>query len=133
MSESESGLFRGVRLRSATGLVVASMIGAGIFTTTGFQAADLGHPGYIFALWILGGVLALCGALCFAELGAAMPAAGGEYVYIRETFGPAFGFMTAFVALFAGFSAPIAAALKSLVRYMTHFFPALSDDPTLFN
>ena len=73
MTPPETGLVKGVRLRSATGIVVASMIGAGIFTTTGFQAAALGHPGYIFALWIVGGLLAFCGALCFAELGAAMP------------------------------------------------------------
>ena len=64
-----------IGLRSATALVVANIIGAGIFTTTGFQAADLGDPTHIFALWVLGGLLALCGALCYGELGAAMPAA----------------------------------------------------------
>ena len=69
MAESEGGLLSHIGLRSATALVIANIIGAGIFTTTGFQAADLGHPGYIFALWIVGGVLAVCGALCFAELG----------------------------------------------------------------
>ena len=118
------GLLRHIRLRSATALVVANIIGAGIFTTTGFQAADLGHPGYILALWLLGGILALCGALCYAELGSAMPEAGAEYVYLRETYGPMLGFMSAFVSLIAGFSAPIAAALKGLTRYAAHFFPA---------
>ena len=87
------GLQRHIGFRSATALVVANVIGAGIFTTTGFQAADLGNPGWIFALWILGGLLAYCGALCYAELGAAMPEAGAEYVYLRETYGPGFGFM----------------------------------------
>jgi APA family basic amino acid/polyamine antiporter len=120
-----------VRLRSAVGLVVANIIGAGIFTTTGFQAADLGHPGCIFLLWIVGGVLALCGALCYGELGAAMPKAGAEYQYLRATYGEAFGFMSAVVSLVAGFSAPIASALKSLVRYCTHFFPALVDEPSV--
>ena len=96
-SPQQSGLARGVGLRSATALVVASMIGAGIFTTTGFQAQDLGHPGWILVLWALGGVLAWCGALAFAELGAMMPKAGAEYVYIRETYGPTFAFMSAFV------------------------------------
>ena len=66
-------LLKHIRLRSAAALVVANIIGAGIFTTTGFQAADLGNPLTIFALWIVGGVLAYCGALCYAELGAAMP------------------------------------------------------------
>ena len=128
---SSAGLLRHLRLRSATALVVANIIGAGIFTTTGFQAADLGHPGYILLLWIVGGVLALCGALCFAELGAMMPEAGAEYVYLRETYGRALAFMSAFVSLTAGFSAPIASAAKSLIRYAGHFVPAFQDDPLL--
>lgn len=132
MSNSSYGLATGVGLRSASALVVANMIGAGIFTTTGFQAAVLGHPGYIFALWIVGGVLALCGALCFAELGSIFPEAGAEYVYIRETYGQAFGFMSAFVGLIAGFSAPIAAALKALIRYLGHFVPVFAEDPMVF-
>jgi APA family basic amino acid/polyamine antiporter len=111
--------------------VIANMIGAGIFTTTGFQAADLRHPLIIFVLWVIGGTLALLGALCYAELGAMMPKAGAEYVYLRETYGPAFGFMSAFVSLVAGFSAPIAAATKSFVLYVSHFFPFLSENPTL--
>ncbi len=126
------GLIRGIGLKSATALVIANIIGAGIFTSTGFQAGALGNPGYIFLLWIVGGLLAFCGALCYAELGAAMPRAGGEYVYLRETYGLPIGFMSAFVSLFAGFAAPIASALKSLVRYMTHFFPALGSDPVLW-
>ena len=115
-----------MRLRSATALVIANMIGAGIFTTTGFQAADLGHPLYIFVLWVVGGVLALLGALCYAELGAMMPHAGAEYVYLRETYGPAIGFMSAFVSLVAGFSAAIAAATKSFVIYLGQFIPFLA-------
>lgn len=108
------------------------MIGAGIFTTTGFQAADLGHPGFIFALWIVGGTLALLGALCYAELGSMMPEAGGEYVYLRETYGPAVGFMSAFVSFTAGFSAPIAAATESFVIYLGNFFPMLSEGRILW-
>ena len=124
-------LHKHVRLRSATYLVIANVIGAGIFTTTGFQAADIGHPGYIFLLWIVGGVLALCGALCYAELGAAMPHAGGEYVYLRKTYGPALGFMSAFVSLVAGFSAPIASATKGFGAYLSQLFPVLADQPDL--
>ncbi|MQA89979.1 MAG: amino acid permease [Gemmatimonas sp.] len=114
-------------------LVIANIIGAGIFTTTGFQAADLGHPLYIFALWIVGGALALIGALCYAELGAMMPYAGGEYVYLRETYGSAAGFMSAFVSLVAGFSAPIAAASKSFVFYLGYFIPGLAiEEPVVW-
>ena len=112
-------------------LVIANMIGAGIFTTTGFQAADIRHPMFIFVLWVIGGVLALLGALCYAELGAMMPRAGAEYVYLRETYGPAVGFMSAFVSLVAGLSAPIAAATKSFVIYLGHFSPFLAEDPTV--
>ena len=129
MSNTDQGLLSHIGFRSATALVVANVIGAGVFTTTGFQAADLGNPTIILLLWLLGGVLAYCGALCFAELGAAMPDAGGEYIYLRETFGRAFGFMSAFVSLLAGFSAPIAAAVKSLVLYLKAFFPILEADP----
>ncbi len=125
---SSEDLAREVPLRSATALVIAGMIGAGIFTTTGFQAQDLGHPGWILFLWVLGGVLAWCGAMCFAELGAMMPEAGAEYVYLRESYGPTLAFMSGFVALFAGFSAPIAGVLKSLVQYLGHFFPVFAED-----
>ena len=131
-ASEDSGLTRFIGLRSATGLVVANMIGAGIFTTTGFQAADLGHPGLIYALWVVGGVLAFCGALCFAELGAMLPRAGAEYVYIRESYGQALAFVSAFVALTAGFSAPIAAATKSFVVYLGYLVAPLRENPALF-
>lgn len=126
--ESAHALRRHISARSATALVVANIVGAGIFTTTGFQAADLGHPLYIFALWVIGGGLALIGALCYAELGAMMPHAGGEYVYLRETYGAAAGFMSAFVSLVAGFSAPIAAASKGFVFYLGYYVPAVAGE-----
>ena len=81
-------------LPAASAVVVANMIGTGIFTTTGFMAADL-SPGAILAGWLMGGALALCGALAYAELGALLPRVGGEYVYLREAFHPALGFLAA--------------------------------------
>ena len=78
MTEPRSGLLRHIHLGSATALVIANIIGAGIFTSTGFQAGALGHPGYIMALWIVGGILAFCGALCYAELATSMPQAGAS-------------------------------------------------------
>jgi len=128
LEESHSPPTGDLRLGSATSLIIAVVIGVGIFTSTGFQAASLGHPMYILALWFLGGLLAFCGALCYAELGAAMPYAGGEYVYLRESYGYTIAFMSGFVSLIAGFSAPIAAVLKSWVRYLGHFFPSLVED-----
>jgi APA family basic amino acid/polyamine antiporter len=125
-------LARTIGVRTAAGIVVANMIGAGIFTTTGFQAADLGNPVTIYLLWILGGVLALAGALCYAELGAAIPRAGGEYAYLHATYGGMLAFASALVSLTAGFSAPIASALKGLSHYLRHFYPVLgSEEPVL--
>src|SRR6185436_7670193 len=112
-SRSMPELRRSIGMLPAAGIVVANMIGAGIFTTTGFQAAAIPNPIHIYALWLVGGVLALCGAVCYAELGAAIPRAGGEYQYLREAFGGSFALMSALTSLTAGFSAPIASALKS--------------------
>ncbi len=117
VSADAPALVRSIRLHSAVALVVSSMVGSGIFTTTGFQVEALGSALAIYLLWIAGAVLALCGALAYGELGAAMPHAGGEYVYLREAYGRSFAYMSAFVSLTAGFSAPIASALESLVRY----------------
>ncbi len=125
--EDKGRLRRHVTRRTATLLVVANIIGAGIFTTTGFQAADIGHPLVILGLWLVGGVIAICGALSYGELGAAMPSAGGEYVYLRRTYGGALGFMSAFVSLVAGFSAPIASVVKGLIGYLAPFAPLLKE------
>src|SRR4051812_13073043 len=89
-------------------IVIANMIGTGVFTSTGFQAASLHDPKTILLAWVIGGALALCGASCYAELGSMMPRTGGEYVYLREAYHPIVGFMSGWVSLTAGFSAPIA-------------------------
>jgi amino acid transporter len=103
-------LSRKLRLFPATNIVVADMIGVGIFTTSGLLLGELGSPVLMVGLWVGGGVLALCGALCYGELGAAIPRAGGEYVYLSKLFHPLLGFLTGWVSLFAGFSAPLAAS-----------------------
>lgn len=109
----------------AAAIVVANMIGTGVFTSAGFQAASLHDPGTMLLAWVVGGVLALCGAATYAELGAMMPSAGGEYVYLREAYHPAVGFMSGWVSLTAGFSAPIAAAALAFARYLATLVPAL--------
>ena len=68
--------------------MVANTIGSGIFTTSGYIARDVGSPLALLVLWFTGGLIALAGSLAYAELGAAMPEAGGEYVYLREAYGP---------------------------------------------
>src|SRR5512134_3545353 len=101
------------------------MIGTGVFTSTGFQAAALHDPPTILLAWVVGGVLALCGAAAYAELGSMMPRAGGEYVYLREAYHPSVGFMSGWVSLSAGFSAPIAVAALFFARYLGTVFPEL--------
>jgi len=93
------------------------MIGTGIFTTTGFLAQDIGAPVPILIAWLLGGIVALCGALTYAELAVYMPGNGGEYLYLSNLCHPAVGFLSGWVSLFAGFSAPIAASAVAFGRY----------------
>ena len=104
------------------------MIGTGIFTTTGFLAGDLGDPALVVGIWFVGAALALAGALCYAELGSNFPRSGGEYVYLSEAWGPAWGFIDGWVSFFAGFSAPIATTALAISAYLAYFSPALSSD-----
>lgn len=110
-------------------IVVANMIGTGVFTSTGFAAQGLHDPWTILIAWIVGGVLALSGAVTYAELGSMMPRAGGEYVYLREAYHPAAGFMSGWISLTAGFSAPIATAAIAFSGYLSKLIPALGTTP----
>jgi APA family basic amino acid/polyamine antiporter len=105
-------------------IVIANMIGTGVFTTTGFSAHDLHDPKTILLAWVIGGVVALCGAACYAELGTLMPKAGGEYVYLREAYHPVAGFMSGWVSMTAGFSAPIAVSALTFAVYLGQLVPA---------
>ena len=122
---SAPGLLRQLGFFSATALVVSNMIGTGIFTSTGFMAGDLGDARLILALWGVGALFALAGALTYSELGINFPSSGGEYVYLTRAYGPTWGFMTGWVSFFAGFSAPIAAAALAFSDYLGYFFPSL--------
>jgi len=86
-------LKRQLGLFPTTNIVVANMIGAGIFTTSGLLMAGLNDPLLMLALWVVGGIIALCGALSYGELGAAMPGAGGEYLFLSKLYNPIFGFL----------------------------------------
>jgi APA family basic amino acid/polyamine antiporter len=103
---------------SATAIVVANMIGAGIFTTSGLMAAQLPGPGWVLLCWLFGGLIAISGALCYAELSTRIPLAGGEYIYLKKLYHPALGFLTGWMSLFVGFSAPIAASAMSFSEYV---------------
>lgn len=106
-------------------LVFASMVGTGVFTSLGFQVASLPSPAVILFLWTLGGVVALCGALSYAELAAALPRSGGEYHFLGRVFHPALGLMAGVVSVFVGFAAPIALGAMAFGRYASAAVPSL--------
>lgn len=104
-------------------VLVSNVVGTGIFTTTGFMARDLGDPGLILSVWLVGGLIALAGALSYSELGTALPVAGGEYVYLRRAYGPFIGFLSGWTSFAVGFSAAIAAGAMSFAAYVNQLLP----------
>ncbi len=113
-----NGLKRDIGLPSALALVIANMVGSGVFTTTGFIMKELNSGPALLVCWLIGGAFALAGALCYGELGARFPRAGGEYVYLYQTFGPLPAFLSGWISLIVGFSAPIAAAAIAFSAYL---------------
>lgn len=103
----------------ATMLIVGDIIGVGIFTTTGLVAEAFPHPGWVLLAWIVGGVLTLCGALTIAELGSSLPRAGGEYVYLKEAYGPLLGFLNGWTYLTVTSSGSIAAMAVALAAFLS--------------
>ncbi|HZX10362.1 MAG TPA: amino acid permease [Acidobacteriota bacterium] len=103
---------------TATSIVVANMVGAGIFTTSGIMAGQLPSSGWIFLCWLLGGLIAMAGALSYAELATRMPQVGGEYVYLKKIYHPSVGFLTGWTSFFVGFSVPIAASALAFSEYV---------------
>ncbi len=110
---------------TAVAIVIANTVGSGIFTTSGFIARDVGTPARLMGLWLAGGLIALAGALAYGELGASMPQAGGEYVYLREAYGPFIAYLSGWTSFFIGFSGAIAAAVLAFVGYLHAFLPGL--------
>ena len=96
--------------RTAIAIVVANMIGTGVFTSLGFQLVDIQSTFVLMMLWLVGGVTALCGALTYAELGSSLPRSGGEYNFLSEIYHPAAGFVSGWISATVGFAAPTALA-----------------------
>jgi APA family basic amino acid/polyamine antiporter len=113
---------RTVGFFTACGIVIANIIGTGVFTSLGFQVADIQSGFALLMLWIVGGVAALCGALCYGELSAALPRSGGEYHFLSEIYHPAVGFMAGFISATVGFAAPIALAAMAFGKYFRGVF-----------
>ena len=107
-------------------IVIANMIGTGIFTSLGFQLADIRSGFVIMLLWVLGGIVALCGALCYAELGTKLPRSGGEYNFLNEIYHPAAGFISGWISATVGFAAPTALAAITFGTYLSSVFPSLA-------
>ena len=124
---AEETLKRKLGLFPATNIVVANMIGAGIFTTSGLLMAGLNDPLLMMILWGVGGIIAICGALSYGELGAAMPGAGGEYLFLSKLYNPLFGFLSGWVSFMVGFSAPIAASALGFSEYFSRAVPGLPE------
>lgn len=127
------GLVRGLGLLEGTTLMVGSVIGSGIFVAPSIMAGYLQSPGLLLGLWILGGLLTLFGALAYGELAAAMPKAGGQYVFLSEIFGPLWGFLYGWTFLFAINTGFIAAVAVAFAKYLGVFLPAIGEGTVLFH
>ena len=121
-SLKESRPRRTIGFVTASSIVIANIIGTGIFTSLGFQVAEIQSGFALLMLWIVGGIAALCGALCYGELSAALPRSGGEYHFLSRIYHPAFGFMAGFISATVGFAAPSALAAMAFGKYFAGVF-----------
>src|ERR1700692_393138 len=119
-------LKRDLGIWSAAAIVVGTVIGMSIFSVPRDMINNDGSPLMVFAVWIFGGMLSLFGALSYAELAAALPQAGGEYVYLREAYGPLWGFLYGWTQMWVAKSGSIATLATGFFYYLTNFFPFLN-------
>ncbi|MDW3650084.1 MAG: amino acid permease [Bacteroidia bacterium] len=112
-----------IGLYTAMAVVIANMIGTGVFTSLGFQVVEIQSVFVLMLLWITGGVLAFCGAVSYAELGAVMPRSGGEYHFLSKIYHPALGFVGGWISATVGFAAPVALAAITFGKYLQGVFP----------
>src|SRR5579859_5823892 len=115
-----------VSLGVATAIVVADMVGVGVFTSLGFQVKDIPSGFAILLLWVVGGIVALCGVFSYSELSAMFPRSSGEYNFLSRAFHPAFGFLAGWVSATVGFAAPVALAAMAFGEYGKAVFPGAS-------
>src|SRR5271156_4943085 len=108
---------------TATAIVVADTIGVGVFTSLGFQVIDITSGFSLLLLWVVGGIVAICGAICYAELAAMLPRSSGEYNFLRRIYHPAFGFVAGWLSATVGFAAPVALAAMAFGIYFKAIVP----------
>ncbi|HEV2417774.1 MAG TPA: amino acid permease [Terriglobia bacterium] len=119
-------LRQGLGLYGAASVVAGTMIGTAIFVVPSMMLRQVGSPGHVLEVWAMAGVLSLFGALGYAELGAALPEAGGEYVYLHRAYGPGIGFLYGWTQFVVAKTASIAAIATGFVLYLAYFFPGLA-------
>jgi len=112
---------------AAASIVVANMIGTGVFTSLGFQLVDVQSTFPLLMLWVLGGIAAFCGAITYAELGTAIPRSGGEYTFLGRIYHPGAGFVSGWISATIGFAAPTALAAITFGAYLSSVFPGLPE------
>ena len=111
---------------TAISVVIANMVGTGVFTSLGFQLLGIQSHFALIMLWFIGGLTALCGALTYAELGANLPRSGGEYNFLGRLYHPCAGFISGWISATVGFAAPVALAAMTFGAYLTAVFPDAS-------
>lgn len=111
-------VFNKIGWKTSAAIVISSMIGTGVFTTLGFQLVDTQNTFAIVLLWIFGGILAIFGAFCYAELGVFFKENGGDYIYLSKTYHPLFGYISSWSSLIIGFSAPVSLASLAMAKYL---------------
>jgi basic amino acid/polyamine antiporter, APA family len=128
LSEADAQLDRAIGLRGATLLVIGSVIGTGIFLTTGIIMQELPSPALVLLAWAAGGALAMSGGLTYAEMGSMFPRSGGLYVFLSEAYGPVVGFLFGWACLLVILTGSVAAVAVGFAEYFSYFFPALGTD-----
>ena len=125
--QSQPDLVKGLGVFGATSVVAGTMIGTAVFVVPGIMLAEVKTPSMVLLVFLAAGVLSLFGALAYAELGAALPQAGGEFVYMHRAYGPLFGFLYGWTQFIIAKTASIAAIATGFVLYLAYFFPRLHD------
>src|SRR5438876_8363527 len=118
-------LKRDLGLWSAVALVIGTIIGSGIFIVPNVMVRSVGSPGMVFVVWVAGGLMSLSGALTYAELSAAMPGAGGEYVYLREAYGPLWSFLYGWTQMWVAKSGSVATLASELLLSLATLLPVV--------
>src|ERR1044071_4900831 len=126
--EKSVGFIRGLGLLDSTMIVAGSMIGSGIFLVSAEMSRQVGSPGWLLVAWVITGLLTVVGALSYGELAAMMPKAGGQYVYLRESFSPLWGFLYGWTLFLVIQTGTIAAVAVGFARYLGVLVPAVGEE-----